>query len=38
MADQGMSLAGIRRILVLEAQVEKLKRQVSALRRPRPKR
>lgn len=38
MADQGLSLAGIRRILVLEAQVEKLKRQVSALRRPRPKR
>ena len=38
MADQGLSLAGIRRILVLEAQVEKLKRQVNALRRPRPKR
>ena len=35
MADQGMSLAGIRRILVLEAQVEKLKRQVSSLRRSR---
>ncbi len=38
MADQGMSLAGIRRILVLEAQVEKLKRQVNRPRRPRPKR
>ena len=35
MADQGMSLAAIRRILVLEAQVEKLKRQVSSLRRSR---
>jgi MerR family transcriptional regulator, heat shock protein HspR len=35
MADQGMSLAGIRRILVLEAQVEKLKRQLSSLRRSR---
>ena len=35
MADEGMSLVSIRRILVLEAQVEKLKRQVSALRRPR---
>jgi MerR family transcriptional regulator/heat shock protein HspR len=37
MADEGMSLAGIRRILVLEAQVEKLKRQVSSLRLPRRK-
>ena len=35
MADQGMSLAAIRRILVLENQVEKLKRQVSSLRRSR---
>jgi len=35
MADQGMSLAAIRRILALENQVEKLKRQVSSLRRSR---
>jgi DNA-binding transcriptional MerR regulator len=35
MADQGMSLSAIRRILALETQVEKLKRQVSSLRRSR---
>lgn len=29
MADQGMSLAGIRRILVLEAEVAELKRQLA---------
>jgi len=31
MADEGMSLAGIRRILVLEAQVDRLQRQISRL-------
>jgi excisionase family DNA binding protein len=35
MADEGNSLASIRRILILEAQVEKLKRQIARLQRPR---
>jgi DNA-binding transcriptional MerR regulator len=35
MADEGNSLASIRRILVLEAQVEKLKRQIARLQRSR---
>ena len=35
MADEGMSLVGIRRILVLEAEVERLKQQVAGVRRPR---
>ena len=35
MADEGNSLVSIRRILVLEAQVEKLKRQIAALQRSR---
>ena len=35
MADEGNSLVSIRRILVLEAQVEKLKRQISAMQRSR---
>ena len=34
MADQGMTLAGIRRILVLEAEVAELKRQLAAIRKP----
>jgi MerR family transcriptional regulator/heat shock protein HspR len=33
MADQGMTLAGIRRILVLEAEVAALKAQLAAARR-----
>jgi MerR family transcriptional regulator, heat shock protein HspR len=35
MADEGNSLVSIRRILVLEAQVEELERQISALQRHR---
>jgi DNA-binding transcriptional MerR regulator len=38
MADEGFSLAGIRRILVLEAEVERLQQQVKTLRQARPKR
>lgn len=34
MADQGMTLAGIRRILVLEAEVSELKRQLAAIQKP----
>jgi DNA-binding transcriptional MerR regulator len=32
LADQGVSLAGIRRILQLEAQVQELQRECAALR------
>jgi DNA-binding transcriptional MerR regulator len=36
MADDGLSLAGIRRILVLEAEVADLRRQLDELRPPTP--
>lgn len=34
MAGEGMTLAGIRRILVLENEIAELKRTLAALRRP----
>ena len=38
LADEGLTLAGIRRILLLEAQVADLQRQLDAALQPNPKR